>query len=171
MASILNYRLRAYPAFALVCFAQTKAVFVSVIWLLRVSTWFALAFAIPGSFLIIASACLLRLGDLFNVRVHSLVLSIWSFTFLVLTLIGCGALGDLALQFTHYVTMRSLMLVQRFCFPSTAPKQHGKPALQGQLPLPGHFVPLQSWRLPLVSNEQTAGNTSISIAPRSGKHL
>ena len=140
-------------------------------WLFKIKVWFAFAFAIPGSFLLIASVCLLQFGDLFNLRVNSLVLSIWSFTFLVLMLIGCGALGELALQFTHWLTMRSLSIVQEFGFSPTASRPHRTHVQQDPLGLSRQPALEQSWRLPLISNDKTSGNTSISIAPRSSKHL
>ena len=139
-------------------------------WLFKIKVWFAFAFAIPGSFLLITSILLIRFGSLFSLDVNSLVLSIWSFTFLVLMLIGCGALGELVLHFTHWITIGLLSLVERLGLsPIAARPDQMRPPRPPPDSLSRCELP-HSWRLPLKSTDKTSGNTSMLIAPTSSKH-
>ena len=139
-------------------------------WLIQINLWFAFAFAIPALFLLITSIFLIRFGSLFGLDVNSLVLSIWSFTFLVLMLIGCGALGELILHFTHWITIGLLSLVGRLGLSPIAPRPDQMPP--PRVPsgsLPGCELS-HSWRLPLKSTDKTSDNTRMPIAPTSSKH-
>lgn len=129
----------------------------------RLTVWLGCAIGIPGLLLSLASVGLLQFGAAFDIGVGALVLSIWSFTFLVLASIGFGVIGELALRFTHWATFQALLFVHHRVFP-TGPTPPGKLAQTNQLYSAGAGP---SWRLPLVTSDRTPGYPCITTATRS----
>ena len=129
----------------------------------RLTVWLGCAIGIPGLLLCLASVSLLQFGAAFDIGVEALVLSIWSFTFLVLVSIGFGVIGELALRVTHWSTFQALLFVHHRVFP-IAPKPTQKHVPTSRLQFAGAGP---SWRLPLVTSDRTPGCPCITTATRS----
>jgi len=114
--------------------------------------WVICACAIPAAFLFIISLFLLAAGTRIDFAVESVVLSMWSLTLLMVSLLLSGSIGDLLLQFSHWATLAVLLCVQSCVFP-IAPTPHGRPPPPTQDADSGRAVNV--WRLPKGAIDKT----------------
>ena len=114
--------------------------------------WVLCACAIPAAFLFIISLFLIAAGTRLDFAVESVVLSMWSLTLLMVSLLLSGSVGDLLLQFSHWATLGVLLRVQSLVSPiaSTPP---GTLPLTTQVGQPPRAV--NAWRLPKGAIDKT----------------